>query len=142
MKNSLPAWDQIEIGAQLGELVKKPDATQIFMFSAITWNRHAIHYNKQRALSEGLPDVVVQRALIGNFFAQFLEQSLASKGDIRRLEWKVVRSAIPGDTLTCRGVVTHKDTAGGTKFVRCAVEMTNQKSESIASGEASLILDA
>ena len=142
MKNSLPAWDQIEIGAQLGELVKTPDSTQIFMFSAITWNRHAIHYDKQRALSEGLPDIVVQRALIGNFFAQFLEQSLASKGDIRRLEWKVVRSAVPGDTLTCRGVVTRKETEGEKKFVRCEIEMTNQKAESIASGDATLILDA
>jgi hydroxyacyl-ACP dehydratase HTD2-like protein with hotdog domain len=57
----------VAVGTKLGELVKKPDRRQLFMFSAITWNRHAIHYDRQSAREEGLPDVVVQRALIGNF---------------------------------------------------------------------------
>jgi hydroxyacyl-ACP dehydratase HTD2-like protein with hotdog domain len=141
MKNSPPEWDRIEIGTKLGELVKTPDSRQIFMFSAITWNRHAIHYDRQRALSEGLPDIVVQRALIGNFFAQFLEQWIEANGDILRLEWKVVRSALPGDTLTCRGAVRKKHMEGEKKLVTCVIEMTNQKSEYIASGEATLIFD-
>jgi len=142
MKNSPPEWDRIEIGTKLGELVKKPDSRQIFMFSAITWNRHAIHYDRQRALSEGLPNVVVQRALIGNFFAQFLEQWIEANGDILRLEWKVVRSAIPGDTLTCHGAVSKKHMEREKKLVTCEIEMTNQNSEYIASGEATLIFDS
>lgn len=57
----------VAVGTKLSKLVKTPDRQQLFMFSAITWNRHAIHYNRQHARDEGLPDVVVQRALVGNF---------------------------------------------------------------------------
>lgn len=92
-------WTELKI------LVVKPDYQQLFMYSAITWNRHAIHYNRQKARDEGLPDVVVQRGLIGNYFAQFLENGMHHCADILRLEWRVLQSAVPGDTLTCSGEV-------------------------------------
>ena len=126
--------DVIEIGTKLRKLVKKPDFKQLFMFSAITWNRHAIHYNRKSARGEGLPDVVVQRALIGNFFAQFLGQWIKDRGDVQRLEWKVVRSAIPGDTLTCLGVVKKKVVDNDNKLIECDIEMVNQKDDTIAKG--------
>jgi hydroxyacyl-ACP dehydratase HTD2-like protein with hotdog domain len=138
MKKSMPEWDLLEIGANLGELEKSPDSRQVFMFSAVTWNRHVIHYNSRSAQSEGLPDVVVQRALIGNYLAQFLEQWLQQKGDILRLEWKVVRSAIPGDTLKIRGVVKQKYVEDNNQLVICEVSIVNQNSDTIAMGEATL----
>ena len=140
MKKGMPEWELIEIGASLGELAKRPDIKQIFMFSAITWNRHVIHYNRESARNEGLPDIVVQRALIGNFFAQFLERWMEDKGDIMRLEWKVVHSAVPGDTLTCRGVVREKYAEEETRLIRCDLEVVNQNAETIAQGQAMLRL--
>jgi hydroxyacyl-ACP dehydratase HTD2-like protein with hotdog domain len=83
MENQMQDEHVVAVGTKLGELVKKPDRRQLFMFSAITWNRHAIHYDRQRAREEGLPDVVVQRALIGNFFAQLLDQWLQDRGEIQ-----------------------------------------------------------
>ena len=126
--------DSVAMGTKLGKFVKKPDLKQIFMFSAITWNRHAIHYSRERAISEGLPDVVVQRALIGNFLAQFLDQWIKDVGDVQRLEWKVVRSAIPGDTLTCTGVVKKEIIENNNKLIECDIEMVNQRAETIAKG--------
>ncbi len=138
MKKSMPEWDLLEIGADLGELEKSPDSRQVFMFSAVTWNRHVIHYNSRSAQSEGLPDVVVQRALIGNYLAQFLDQWLQQKGDILRLEWKVVRSAIPGDTLKICGAVKQKYVEDNNQLVICDVSIVNQNSDTIAMGEATL----
>lgn len=124
----------VAVGTKLGELVKKPDRRQLFMFSAITWNRHAIHYSRPAARDEGLPDVVVQRALIGNFFAQLLDQWLQDRGEIQRLEWKVNRSAIPGDTLTCSGAVTTIVNEEDHTLIECDLEMVNQKADAIATG--------
>jgi len=124
----------VAVGTKLDKLVKKPDVKQLFMFSAITWNRHSIHYNRQCAREEGLPDVVVQRGLIGNFFAQLLDQWMQDRGDILRLEWKVVRSAIPGDTLTCSGVVRRKFSRRGDTLFECDLEMVNQEADAIAKG--------
>jgi hydroxyacyl-ACP dehydratase HTD2-like protein with hotdog domain len=122
------------VGAELEPLVIQPDHQQLFMFSAITWNRHAIHYNRQCARDEGLPDVVVQRALIGNYFARLLERGTHHRAEILRLEWKVVRSAIPGDTLTCSGVVRRSDRQQAATLIECDLTMVNQQAETVANG--------
>ncbi len=129
------------VGTNLGKLVKKPDIKQLFMFSAITWNRHAIHYNRQCARDEGLPDVVVQRALIGNFLAQLLDQWMQYRGEIQRLEWKVVHSAIPGDTLTCTGVVEKILIEKDHTLAECDLEILNQKADAIAKGLGTVRFD-
>jgi len=72
-----------------------PDCMQVFMFSAVTWNRHHIHYNREQAIEEGLPDVVVQRGLIGNFLARMLNRWIDGRGEVRRLKWQMRRSAVP-----------------------------------------------
>ena len=72
MRQEKLPWEKVSATTQIPELIVYPDRTQIFMFSAVTWNRHHIHYSKDAAVSEGLPDIVVQRALIGNFLARLI----------------------------------------------------------------------
>ena len=90
----------------LPELVVEPTVSQVFMFSAATWNRHHIHYSRDAAVREGHADIVVQRALLGNVFARHVQGWLGPAGSIRRLAWKVVASATPGQVLRCNGVVS------------------------------------
>lgn len=89
----------------LPELRVLPTAMQIFMFSAVTWNRHHIHYSADGARAEGHPDVVVQRSLIGNYFARHADAWLGSSGRIARLVWRVTGPAVPNQWLRCNGVV-------------------------------------
>src|SRR5690606_40179158 len=70
----------------LPELAVVPDHMHIFMFSAITWNRHHVHYNKDAAIREGLPDVVVQRALLGNYIARTVTDWARDEAEIRSEE--------------------------------------------------------
>jgi hypothetical protein len=97
---------ELELPLVLPELVVEPSAMQVFMFSAVTWNRHHIHYSRDAAVREGHADVVVQRALLGNFFARHAQSWLGAAGSVRRLAWKVASSALPGQRLCCRGAVT------------------------------------
>ena len=90
----------------LPELVVEPTAAQVFMFSAATWNRHQIHYSRDAAVREGHADIVLQRALLGNVFARHAQAWLGTAGSVRRLAWKVVASALPGQALRCNGVVS------------------------------------
>ena len=96
MEENKLCWENVSATTQIPELIVRPDRTQIFMFSAITWNRHLIHYSKDAAISEGLPDIVVQRALIGNFLARLITDWVGDSAELRRLTWKVTRSALPG----------------------------------------------
>jgi len=89
----------------LPELRVLPTPMHIFMFSAITWNRHHIHYSAEAARSEGHPDVVVQRSLLGNYFARHAGAWLGPEGRIAQLTWRVVGPAVPHQWLRCNGVV-------------------------------------
>ena len=124
---------------QIPELIVCPDRTQIFMFSAITWNRHLIHYSKDAAISEGLPDIVVQRALIGNFLARLITDWVGDSAELRRLAWKVTRSALPGRDIVCRGKIKERMDSDGDKCLICEVTAYNENDELIASGDATVV---
>ena len=133
-------WSNLRLPAPIPQLVVTPDHTQIFMFSAATWNRHRIHYSKDAALAEGLPDVVVQRALIGNFFSRLLTDWLGDAGDILELSWKVSASAVPGKTLYCQGEALTADAGSGHLDIRCDLRITDDDGRAIASARAAIRL--
>ena len=128
-------WDKIDVGYEVPTLIKKPTYMQLFMFSAITWNRHLIHYNSDFAKKDGLPDVATHRALIGNFMAQMLTNWLGYAGKIRKLEWSVRATAVPGNTLHCQAKVVGKRLEADGKVAECDISVLNQKGDLIAPGK-------
>lgn len=139
MEEDKLCWENVSIATQIPELIVCPDRTQVFMFSAITWNRHLIHYSKDAAISEGLPDIVVQRALIGDFFARLITNWVGDSAELRRLAWKVTRSALPGRDIVCRGKIKNKIDSEGDKWLICEVTACNENDELIASGDATVV---
>ena len=139
MAKNIPLWDEISEGYEISELIKKPTYMQLFMFSAITWNRHLIHYNTEFARRDGLPDVATHRALIGNFLAQMLYDWIGEAGRIAKIEWSVRATAVPGDTLTCRGKVLQKHIEGTKKLVECEIWVENQRGDNIALGKGEVV---
>ena len=119
------------------ELVVVPTTTQIFCFSAATWNRHRIHYDKDAARSEGHADVVVQRALLGNYFALLLDQWLGQHGEVRKLSWKVLSSAVPEKQLRCLGEASIDER----KTAHCELRIVDELGNIVATGEAECILN-
>ena len=122
--------------APIPELVVVPSRMQLFMFSAVTWNRHRIHYDRDAALADGLPDVVVQRALMGDFLARMLTDWLAESGEIQRLSWRVVGSAVPEVALRCTGEAVEIETAGAGRLARCELHMRAEAGDDVATGDA------
>jgi hydroxyacyl-ACP dehydratase HTD2-like protein with hotdog domain len=135
-------WSVPTLPAPLPELQLTPTHTQIFMFSAATWNRHHIHYSKDAAQAEGLPDVVVQRALIGNFFARMLTDALGDAGELRELTWKVSASAVPGKLLRVQGEAVALEHGAGHRELSCQLRLSDDDGRAIAAGTARLRLRA
>ena len=132
-------WENISTTTLIPELIVCPNHTQIFMFSAVTWNRHHIHYSKDAAISEGLPDIVVQRALIGNFLARLITRWIGDNAELRKLIWKVTRSALPGKDIICRGKIKEKIDSEEEKYLICEVTASDENDELIASGDATVV---
>jgi hydroxyacyl-ACP dehydratase HTD2-like protein with hotdog domain len=121
-----------------------PTRQQIFMFSAVTWNRHHVHFDRAAAQGEGLPDVVVQRALLGNFLGRLIELWLCDRGVVERLEWKVRRSALPGRELVCTAEVTDPAQGCGERsegeMLRCSLRVVDPEGRVVAEGRATVRL--
>ena len=128
------------IAQEIPELLVTPSAGQIFMFSAITWNRHHIHFSKDAALAEGHADIVVQRALLGNFMARQLGNWLGNRGKITSLSWKVLKSALPGKRLRCQGRVHSEEHLGGRRQLGCSLAIIDEADATVASGQATVQL--
>jgi len=124
---------------EIPELQITPTPGQIFMFSAITWNRHHIHFSKQAALAEGHADIAVQRALLGNFMARHLGNWLGSRGQILQLSWKVQKSALPGNLLRCQGTAAASEQAGERRQLQCTLRIVDHTEAVVASGAATVL---
>jgi hydroxyacyl-ACP dehydratase HTD2-like protein with hotdog domain len=129
-------WENMSVTTQIPELIVCPDHTQVFMFSAVTWNRHHIHYSKDAAISEGLPDIIVQRGLIGNFLTRLITNWVGDSAELCKLTWKVTRSALPGKDIICRGKIKERIDSEDGKYLICNVTASNENDELIASGDA------
>jgi hydroxyacyl-ACP dehydratase HTD2-like protein with hotdog domain len=125
----------------LPELWVSPTPAQVFMFSAVTWNRHHIHYSAEAAKAEGHAGVVVQRGLIGNFLARLLTRWLGRSGEVRKLSWKVVKSVLPGQAPRCQGEVIAAERRGGKTWLTCALRMVDAGGDLVAEGRAELELE-
>lgn len=117
-----------------------PTKTQLFMFSAVTWNRHQIHFNKDQAEAEGFPDVAVQRGLLGNFLTRLMADWMGNQGQLERLQWKVTQSAFPGQELRCQGEIIEISEQNGVTRANCSLKILNPTGALVAAGEAKIIL--
>ncbi len=121
-------------------LVKQPTATQLFLFSAATWNAHRIHYDRPYAATEGYPDVIVQAHLHASFVAEAVMRVVGARGRLIRLGWQNRGIAVPGDTLVCRGRATGATKADHGIRIDYELEERNQRDESCLTAWATVLV--
>jgi len=82
------------------------DAVTLFRFSALTFNSHRIHYDRDYAIQvEGYSGLVVHGPLLATQLAQFAEQRFANDGrSLRHFDFKAVSPVIDTQHYTlCAG---------------------------------------
>jgi hydroxyacyl-ACP dehydratase HTD2-like protein with hotdog domain len=102
-------YEDVGVGEQIPALTVTVDETQLFFFSAATYNGHRIHYDKQWARSvEGYDDVLVQGPLQAALLARAIGDWIGGRG--RLVSFSVQNRAIayPGEQLTFGGAVKAK----------------------------------
>jgi hydroxyacyl-ACP dehydratase HTD2-like protein with hotdog domain len=102
-------YDDVGVGEQIRTLTVTVDETQLFFFSAATYNGHRIHYDKEWARTvEGYDDVLVQGPLQAALLARAIGDWIGGGG--RLVSFAVQNRAIayPGQQLRFGGTVTGK----------------------------------
>jgi hydroxyacyl-ACP dehydratase HTD2-like protein with hotdog domain len=133
-------FEDVSAGDGIPTVQKKPTSVQLFRFSAVTGNAHRIHYDKDYAVTEGHPDVLVQAHLHGAFLAQMVVDWMGPRGRLRSFAWQNRARAVPSDILTCRATVVRKDRKGPLALVELELVEHNQRNEICASGSAVVAL--
>jgi len=99
-------YDDVGVGERIPELTVTVDETQMFFFSAATYNGHRIHYDKQWAKAEGYNDVLVQGPLQAALLARAIGDWIGGRGRLVSFSVQNRAVAYPGEALSFGGEVT------------------------------------
>ena len=131
-------FDDVSVGDELPQLVKQPTTRQLVQYAGASGDFYEIHYDKDFALAQELPGVILHGALKSAFLAQVVTDWMGDGGSLLRFSVRYRDMDVPGDTLTCTGTVVELDGAAGT--VQCELAMANGKGQSTTTGEAIVAL--
>jgi hydroxyacyl-ACP dehydratase HTD2-like protein with hotdog domain len=134
----------LQAGTALEAMAYPTSTVQVFRYSAATWNTHRIHYDREYALAEGYPDVLVQSHLHGAFLARYATGWAREEGRLTQLALRVRRYAVAGETLTVTGVVTavSRLTPERAEVTLSLAETRGSDGETCVSGEARIEVPA
>jgi hydroxyacyl-ACP dehydratase HTD2-like protein with hotdog domain len=108
-----PFYEDIHKGDVIPELSVSVDETQMFFFSAATYNGHRIHYDKDWARdTEGYDNVLVQGPLQAALLSRALTDWIGGAGRLVAFSAQNRAIAYPGQRLTFGGVITGKRADG------------------------------
>ncbi|MDD5190680.1 MAG: MaoC/PaaZ C-terminal domain-containing protein [Dehalococcoidales bacterium] len=133
-------WEDIEIGSALPDLVKKPTTRQLVQWAGSSGDLYEIHYDKDQALANKLPGVIVHGALKGAFLGQMLTDLVGDHGTVKKYTSSYRGMDVPGDTLTCKGKVTKKYVTGNEHIIETEMWIENGKGEKTTTGTGILVL--
>jgi hydroxyacyl-ACP dehydratase HTD2-like protein with hotdog domain len=99
----------VAVGDALDPVIRNASRAQLFLYSAATHNPHRIHYDRDYAATEGLPDIIVHGPLQGAWLSQFVTDWAGPRGRMLTLTWQNRQSALPEHDYVFRGVVRGVD---------------------------------
>ncbi len=132
-------WDDIEVGSDVPPVVKHPTPRQLVMWAGASGDYYEIHYDKDFALTNKLPGIIVHGALKGAWLGQLLSDWVGDKGRIKKYAVSYRGMDVPGDTLTCTGKVTKKYVDGKDHVIEAEIWLANGKGEKTTPGTAVVV---
>ena len=135
MKGQLFYEDVVD-GSEITPLVKQPTTTQLVMWAGASGDYNPIHYDKDYAIKQGLPGVIVHGQLAGAFLGQMITDWAGDRGSFKKLSLSYKGMNFPGETLTCKGIVTKKYIEGNQHLVALKIWAENPREEKTLTGTA------
>ena len=128
-------FDQLTVGESLPERQFTPDNKQLFLYNAVLWNAHRIHFDYPYATEvEEYPGLVVAGPLLGDWMHQCVEEWLGSSGRLTSIEYSNRSASYIGETLSSGAIITQINQ--DTREVTLDVFIKNERNEVIAPGVA------
>jgi acyl dehydratase len=133
-------YENIEAGDHIPGLVKRPTSRQLVRFACLTQKFYEVHYDKDFAIRQGLPGVIVQGELVSSFLMQMLTDWIGNRGYIKKYSFSFRRPIPVNEDVTCKGNVSTKYMKGEERCLECDIWAENTKGENTITGKAVLVL--
>ncbi|MER7003679.1 MaoC family dehydratase [Dactylosporangium sp. NPDC000555] len=134
-------FEDVKEGDEIPTLTIVADQTQMFFFSAATYNGHRIHYDQSWAKGvEGYPDILVHGPLQAALLARAITDWIGADGRLVRYSIQNRASAFPGEELRFVGTVTAKREVDGQALVDLAIRGEKGDTEILMPGTATVAL--
>ena len=133
-------YEDVEVGSELPTLVKHPTPMQLAMWAGASGDFNPIHYDKDYALEQGLPGIIVHGPLIAAFLAQLITEWIGEEGTFKKLKTSKRGMMLPREDLLLKGKVTKKYVENGENYVECEIWAENPRGERPVPGMAVVTL--
>ena len=133
-------WEDVEAGTEVPALEKNPTTQQLVRYAGASGDFYQIHYDKDFALNNNLPGVILHGALKNGFLGQMMTDFAGHEGWLRKLAVQYRGMDQPGSKVMCKGKVVKKYAAGNEHLVDCEIWLENAKGEKTTIGSATVML--
>jgi hydroxyacyl-ACP dehydratase HTD2-like protein with hotdog domain len=134
-------FEDINIGDPIPTLSVIVDETQMFFYSAATYNGHRIHYDKSWATEvEGYPNILVHGPLQGALLARAVTDWAGPDGCLVSFAFQNRGSAYAGEELRFTGTITGKHDDGDRGLVELEIRGEKGEAEVLMPGTATVSL--
>ena len=131
----------VKVGDALPVLTKGPvTKDDLKRYGPAAGDPNPIHLDDEFAKSAGYPGVFAHGMLSMGYLGEFLVKAAGAPAFLRKFRARFAKLTWPGDTVTCRGVVTAVRDEGNARLVDCDVWTETQSGERKVTGTAILAL--
>ena len=133
-------YEDIEVGTGIPALVKYPTTMQLVKYAGASGDYYQIHYDKDFALANGLPGVIVHGWLTLSFLGQMLTDWLGEGGSLVKLSGSYRGINKVNEDIICSGKVTKKYVEESKHYARVEIWAENPQGDKTVTGSAVVML--
>jgi acyl dehydratase len=139
MANEIRHYEDVQTGDEITPLVKEIGLARMMAYGAATWDFIRLHYDADYARGLGFEGPFVDGQMMGGFLTQHIQDWAGPEAFLRKLAFRNRVMAYPGDSLTCRGVVTDVSATDEGGMVECDLWVENQRGEKVVDPASALV---
>jgi acyl dehydratase len=133
-------FEDISEGMEIPALVKYPTTMQLVKYAAASGDFYQIHYDKDFALANGLPGVIVHGWLALSFLGQMVTDWIGEGGALLKLNGSYRGMNKVHEDIFCKGKVTKKYSENGLNCARLDIWAENPQGDKTVTGNAVISL--
>jgi acyl dehydratase len=133
-------FDDVAEGTELPGLTKHPVPRQMVKWAGASGDYFEIHYDKDFARRQGLPDIIVPGDLTAAFLVQLTTDWMGELAAFKKIRTTNLAMLFPDEDVICKGKVSKKYVQGDDHLVECEVWAENPRGEKCVVGSTLVVL--